>query len=222
MNPSDHQSIRKQSVVSALRKFAVVRGFIGALSLLSLLATILDIDASEFSRVVFAVLTLWQSFTSYIADSIGLFPFIPEFSSHQINALVFCSVVSVPGVLGIYDIYIGDDQLSLERVLITFALGFISFAGPFLVFTAFLNPAEVAKTNLSDLDVIVFATCLSGIPLIGALVVKGFREGVLYLIGVLLALQVLYFAPVVGEALQSWSDQVLSQSPYGRSIDQLE
>lgn len=199
------------SAISWLRKFAIVRGFVGALSILTLLASILGIQVAEFGRVVFAIFTVWQSITSVFANIVSSFPFIPVISSYQVNALVFCSVVSVPGTMGLFDIFTYGQEKKLKRQLMSVALPYISFVGPFLAFTLFLNPNAIAETTLTSIESAVLATSFIGIPLIGAFIMRGFRIGALYLVGSLLAVQLLYYAPVVGEGLEVWTDQILSQ-----------
>ena len=192
-----------------LSRFAIVRGIVGTLSLLTLLASILDLRAAEFAKVIFAIFRRWEKITTALADLLNAIPYLPAFSGYTLNAIVFCSVVSVPSAIGLYDLYLVNDKNKYRALVTKLASLILSFLAPFFAFTVILNPAELANSELSQTDAIVLGTSFIAIPLVGALIVREFRIGMLYLIGFLVGIQILYYAPILGDFLKSWSSGVL-------------
>lgn len=201
---------------------AVFRGFIGTLSALALMSSLVDLRLSEFSRAAYAALIAWNDFADNIGILVADLPFIPTLSHYQVNAVMFTFSVSLPAVIGFSNLLSPTTKKHpnwwFTKAIFTsgfLLMSVICLLGPYAFFAGLMNPSELsdyAKDNLQWYDYLILGTGFLGIPLLGALWLSAFRVGALLLVCCLCSLQLFYFAPVVGEVIRDWTSSVLTDN----------
>lgn len=74
-----------------------LRGFFAAISLTTVVTSVIDISAYEFLRGLHAVIRSWEYVAHHIGIFFGIFPWVPELNIGQVNALIVIMSVVIPG-----------------------------------------------------------------------------------------------------------------------------
>ncbi len=210
-------------------KPSFIRGFLGALALFAAVTNYNVLSGSELTKGVLAVLVGWNSITGFVGLIIGKIPHFPTMSSGQVNWIIFVSSVGVPAVHSLYSLFNLNLRHATETIFgkMFFFAGLISFGyifvvGSYVFFTGvysqfqFPVPNSYSEVGLGPfpayLTYFCFFTMSLVYPFFVAMMIKTYRAGVLWLLGFLLALQMLHLAPIIGEPVRMFSSFVLSDT----------
>jgi hypothetical protein len=201
------------------------RGFIGALSAITLLADVVGLESYEAARAIHTLVVGWSVVADQIGALVGQLPFIPDLSAATVNTIVFMGTVTIPALFGIRK-FMGPVSVpglpTWLRWSINWAaplmLGYIFIFGT-IVFQggdpAALQLKQPVPVHDSLLPFISEGQRLSlfAISIVMQFVIAGwlkpFRMGLFTFAGVIAAAELLYFAPFVGPHVRAWTDGIL-------------
>ena len=231
------QNSESPPIVSRLKKIRIilstnslVRGFVGTFALISLVSEFVGLENYEIAKALNAIVIGWDLIAVRIGQFITfLLPFIPELNATAINTLAFLASVSIPSLFGVMEMFMpivrsGKEELSLTLRFITplliFCLFYIFIVGPVLYFTGNLEwlreTAPLAQSNskmfnhLSDMHYISHLFIMLVMPFWVALLVKPYRIGAFFVLGGILMVEALYYAPITSKYIVSFSDFIYS------------
>ncbi|RYY97632.1 MAG: hypothetical protein EON61_20100 [Alphaproteobacteria bacterium] len=203
-----------------------VRGFVGGMSALTLFADVIGLQSYEAAHVIHALVVGWSEVARQIGELIGLIPFLPPLSAGVVNTIVFMGTVTIPALFGIRKFWSPVDLPDRPRWLryvtnwllplllgYLFIFGTIVFQGADIFSLTLKQPVPVSSTILQFISegqrLSIFFLCVV-MQFVIACWLSAFRKGALTLVGLLLAAELLYFAPIAGPFVKTWADGILN------------
>lgn len=191
-----------------------VRGFVGALSAITLLADVVGLESYEAARAIHALVVGWSAVTHQIGQLIGQLPFIPDLSAGTVNTIFFMGAVTVPALFGIRKFMEPLSMPGMPKWMLwtinwvapvmlgyTFVFGTVVFQGGDPASLQLKQPVPVHDSLLPFISegqrLSLFAISIV-MQFVIAAWLKPFRMGLLTFAGVIAAVELLYFAPFVG------------------------
>lgn len=174
-------------------------------------------------RLNHAIFSNWNALLISVGDWIGRFlPWDLHLSSGEANLILYCTVVLIPScILQFYQVARahGDGQglgeFSIQNPRLFATIGAIGAAAMMVAAMYFIPAAATSEYDLIALtgSTLVYLLAYDFVLSVINLWVYGGRayvKTICFMIGLLLALEVLYHAPLVGNWIGSIADQILA------------
>lgn len=101
--------------VKHLSKFWFIRGFLAALTITSLLPSVIDLSRYELLKAFHAVIVGWDLICEKLGGLIGFIPFVPNIHPDLINGAIFVSLIVLPGMLAFVRIERDSQRITPEK-----------------------------------------------------------------------------------------------------------
>lgn len=181
-----------------VKRFACLRGVAAAFALLSILPNYYLISKWEILRAVHAAILSWNKLASWVGERIGEIPFLPQLSESQVNIFIITTSIVWPGWYSVYRAAkiaeTPSQRKFIPTLLIFSALSSITL---YILFIAGGN--SFFDLWLTGNVAIFFLVAIINMP--------AYRTGVIFVIGLLVTFELLYFinVPSVRKAVNEFS-----------------
>lgn len=198
---------------------AFIRGFLGGITGITLVADIVGLQNFEVARVLLVIVTAWSEVAHQLGTLLGHLLRVPAIPRELVTIVVFMSTVTIPALFGLRRLFPKIDPPPLEprwlwRAMewgFPFGLGYLFLFGTVIFQGGDLNsPLAVAIASKSggwQNIASLYVLCIV-FQFVAAVYLRPFRFGLLTLLGCLAAAELMYFGPVVGPYVRSWTDQM--------------
>ena len=219
-------------------RFWWLRGAAAAMAVVAILPQHMNLERYEFLRALHAIIVGWNTIANQIGKIIGEILFVPYIKAAEVNTciLFFSIIVPImyaffkPGRSIAYEFFGGTPEIlkdlrksevNMTPVYIVFwgvrFCGLIICFGMTFVFWMYSTPEHSWYTNNTRESDVFGGFLFFIVPSISLIIffyfaikiIRGFGRGIVYAFSFIIVIEVLYFLPITGGYLNTWSCEVL-------------
>lgn len=192
--------------------FWPIRGAIAAFFVLTLLEQAAMLPLRDVLTFVHSIVTGWEFFADRIGRVIGKIPFIPELSQETVSALGFISVIVVPAIFGL----VKQVKLRFKNEYFAVGFGILGFVGYSAFVIGLFNaaprfaddpPDAMGMAGIIWMTGSAFSICFMALSRL-----RGYWRGFFQFLVAILCMELLYYAPIIGDWMRDFSEYVSQQN----------
>lgn len=183
--------------------FWFLRGVAGTLALMGILAPRLGMEDWEFARAIHAVIVSWNQLMAELGNFLASVLRVPDVSASVVNAAIVFTSLVVPGMIAHYRVEVlsgAKNPLELPTVL--------GLVLSLVVLTLLFDHSQGLVFSVLR---VFFVAMLCFFAWLTAIFLPSFKQALFWTVSALVAVEVAYWLPFVGDYVAAFADQTLGE-----------